>query len=119
MNHPDLVAIVARLQDDIVYILEELMCDSGGEARRKLREVLARLPGQAGVLGEGLAARLHAQLEPVLMQLRESRPRATATLVGIRRGLRNLQLRLQEQDALYPWAREMGWAAQVTATVAH
>ena len=118
MNHPDLCATVARIQDDIVYILEELLSDCGGEARSELRCVLSRLDGQAPVLGPVVAARLQAQLEPVLLQLRDSRPRAAATLVGIRRGLRNLQLRLQEQEALYPWARELGWPAQASA-VAH
>lgn len=117
MTHPDLVSTIARIQDDIVYILEELLCDGGGEARLELRNVLARLDAQAPVLGLGVAARLHAQLEPVLLQLRDSRPRAASTLVGIRRGLRNLQLRLGEQEALYPWAREVGWPEQ--AVVAH
>lgn len=115
MNHPELLSTLATLQDDLVHIIEELLCAGGAAPRQALRQLLAGLDARAAVLGEAVAARLHAQLEPVLLQLRDCPARAAATLVGIRRGLRNLQLRLQEQEATYPWARELGWPAAAAA----
>lgn len=109
MTHPAQLTTLAALQDDLVFILEELHGEAGREARGRLRDVLARLEAQADVLGEGHAARLYGALEPVLMLLRSDRARAVAALVGIRRGLRNLQLRLEEQRETYPFAREFGW----------
>lgn len=112
MTPTDLQSTLATLQDDIVHINEELLRDCGPEARTRLRELLARVPAQADVLGADFATRLHAQLEPVLLMLRGNRAAAGATLVEIRRGLRNVQRRLEGLQDSFPYGRELGWPGE-------
>lgn len=109
MENTDVTALVAKLQDDIVYVLEELLFDCTGEARTELGEILARLDGQAALLGPRFTGRLRERLEPALAALRAGAMRdACLALQGLRRGLRNCQLQMRGLPQAYPYGTELG-----------
>lgn len=119
MADPLLIATIAKIQDDLVYVIEELLRDYTGEARGELVEMLHRLDAQAAVLGADFAGRLRDQLAPELSRLRGvERGAAHGALIDLRRGLRNVQLRLQGQQDTYPYGTELGWPGEAGAAPA-
>lgn len=104
MTAPHAILTLAKIQDDVVYVLESLLEDYGGEARSEMVDIVARFPAQAPLLGEALARQLRPQLEQALELLRgREREAVVRLLIAMRRGLRNCQLRVQGQDEVYPY----------------
>lgn len=109
MESTDAAALVAKIQDDIVYVIEELLFDSTGEARSELGEIVGRLAGQEAVLGPRFTGRLRELLEPALEAMRaRDRRTVSVALQGLRRGLRNCQLRMAGLPRAYPYGTELG-----------
>lgn len=110
MIDPLLVATIAKIQDDLTYVIEELLRGHGGEARSEMNDLLGRLEGQVAQLGEAFAGRLRRLLEQAFRHLEVGeRSAASVSLIDLRRGLRNLQLRMQGQHDTYPYGEELGW----------
>lgn len=104
MTDPLVIVTLARIQDDVVYVIESLLEGYGGEAKSEMAEIVEHFPAQAPLLGEVFARQLGPQLAQALELLRShEREGAVRLLIALRRGLRNCQLRLQEQDETYPY----------------
>lgn len=117
MADPQLVTTLAKIQDDLVYVLEELLRDCTGEARSELTDVLRRLDAQTAVLGADLADQLRHWLQEELPRLRGGgRGDGHRTLIALRRGLRNAQLRLEGQPEIYPYGAKLRWPGSAVAT---
>lgn len=113
MESTDAAVLVAKIQDDIVYVMEDLLFDYTGEAKSELGEILGRLAGQEAVLGPRFTGRLRELLEPALAALRARDMRTVhLALLGLRRGLRNCQLRLAGLPKAYPLGAELGVPAE-------
>lgn len=116
MSNMDVRGIIEKIQDDLVYVIEELLFDRIGEASSELNEVLQRLEAQQAWLGEGFVLRLQRQLAVALDRMSVSdRFGAASALVDIRRGLRNCQLELVGKPLTYPYGMELGRPGEVVA----
>lgn len=119
MNDSALRIELEKIQDDLVYVLEEMLFDYQGEAKSELRDLIARVDQEPQLLGVEFSSRLHDLLSSALkaLQSRDTR-KANIMLLEIRRGLRNTLLVLNGLPPLYRTKAALGapgW--QLTAQV--
>lgn len=104
MTDPHVITTLAKIQDDVVYVIESLLEGFSGEAKSEMADIVERFPAQAPLLGEVFARQLRPQLAQALELLQgREREAAVTLLIGMRRGLRNCLLRLQGMGEVYPY----------------
>lgn len=108
--------VVEKIQDDLMYVIEELLFDRTGEAKSELADILHRLPAQRAVLGDAFSDQMQALFSAALERLRRgTRHEAHDALVDLRRGLRNCVQALDGQARTYPYGTQLGQPGSAAA----